>query len=93
MNQAFDKGSCREARTSKKRSGTNHCKNTRRNSGDPLADKAAEEGASVERRDDNPRGDLATKRHYCKNKLNKGAVYQPANVSRWRTVSLVLADP
>lgn len=82
-----------EIRTSEERSGTDHCKDTGRNGGDPLANKAAEEGAGIEGRDDDPRGDLATECYCCENKLDKGTVYQPANVFGWRTIGLVLADP
>ena len=64
-----------EILTSEKRSGTNHCKDARRDSADPLPNKAAEESAGVEGRDNDSRGNFATECHRCEDKLNKGAVH------------------
>ena len=89
----FRKESLRIIPTSKKRSGTDHCKDSGRNCGDPLADKTAEERAGVKGRYNDPRGDFATECHYSEDELDKGTVYKPANVFWWRTIGLMLADP
>ena len=82
-----------KGRTGEECSGTNHCKDTRRNRADPLAEKSAEKGPGVEGRDNDPRWHFATERHCCEDELNKSSIYQPTNVFGRRTVGLVLADP
>ena len=82
-----------EVLTSEKRSSTDHRKDTRRNCGNPLANQTAKEGAGVQSRNDDPRRDFATESHYCEDELDKGAIYQPANIFWRRTIGLVLANP
>ena len=61
-------------------SGADHCEDAGGDRRQELADEAAEEGAGVERRDNDARGDFAAEGDDCEDKLDEGAVDEIGNV-------------